>query len=235
MISITEIISKDSNYVSVNQAFDIIKKITNESNDALIAELLIIKDVNYHCLSFDRFTYFNEKPVRLHREYGQHSPLDKLLFKIAESTINTNSDIPELNNYAWDKAEFMFFLDDIFDHMDTATDLIGNRDMQNNELLAEIENLKKTIKKKDKEIFALKKQLSLDPEAESIDILHTRTTNAVAKLILVLTHMAKIDISKPYSPYEALKIHSQQLDIDNFPSKDTVGPWLEKASNFSKL
>lgn len=36
----------------------------------------------------------------------------------------------------------MFFLDDIFDHMDTTTDLIGNRDMQNNELLAEIENLK---------------------------------------------------------------------------------------------
>ncbi|MFP0310538.1 hypothetical protein ACJ6JO_09540, partial [Acinetobacter pittii] len=69
MISITEIISKDSNYVSVKQAFDIIKKITNENSDALIAELLIIKDVNYHCLSFDRFTYFNEKPVRLHREY----------------------------------------------------------------------------------------------------------------------------------------------------------------------
>ncbi len=59
----------------------------------------------------------------------------------------------------------------------------------------------------------------------------TRAENNVAKLILTLSSMAKIDVSKPYSPYESLRTEADLLGIDKFPSDENIAGWLKKANN----
>lgn len=58
-----------------------------------------------------------------------------------------------------------------------------------------------------------------------------RAENNVSKLILVLSKMANIDLSKPYSNYEALKIQAELLGMDRFPSDENVASWLKKANS----
>ncbi|WP_180176644.1 MULTISPECIES: hypothetical protein [unclassified Acinetobacter] len=58
----------------------------------------------------------------------------------------------------------------------------------------------------------------------------TRAENNVAKLILALSELASIDISKPYAPYESLKTQSELLGVDKFPSNENVATWLKRAN-----
>ncbi|MGD9699118.1 hypothetical protein [Acinetobacter sp.] len=58
----------------------------------------------------------------------------------------------------------------------------------------------------------------------------TRAENNAAKLILALSELASIDISKPYAPYESLKTQSELLGVDKFPSNENVATWLKRAN-----
>ncbi len=96
------------------------------------------------------------------------------------------------------------------------------------QLKRENENLKIELLEKEKRIKELESiQTNVADESK---LGSTRAENNVAKLILALSELASIDISKPYAPYDSLKTQSELLGIDKFPSDENVATWLKRAN-----
>jgi hypothetical protein len=102
-------------------------------------------------------------------------------------------------------------------------------------LLEENEFLRQQLEKKEDEIQELITKLKIQTSESTIieesKLKSTRAENNVAKLILTLSSMAKIDVTKPYSPYESLRVEADLLGIDKFPSDENIAGWLKKANN----
>jgi len=102
-------------------------------------------------------------------------------------------------------------------------------------LSKENEFLKHQLEKKEDQIQELITKLKIQTNelatSEESKLKSTRAENNVAKLILTLSSMAKIDVSKPYSPYESLRTEADLLGIDRFPSDENIAGWLKKANN----
>ena len=95
------------------------------------------------------------------------------------------------------------------------------------QLKKENEELKVELLGKERRIKELESiQTSIEDESK---LGRTRAENNVAKLILALSELASIDISKPYAPYESLKTQGELLGIDKFPSDENVATWLKRA------
>ncbi len=96
------------------------------------------------------------------------------------------------------------------------------------QLKKENEELKVELLGKERRIKELESiQTSIEDESK---LGRTRAENNVAKLILALSELASIDISKPYAPYESLKTQGELLGIDKFPSDENVATWLKRAN-----
>lgn len=95
------------------------------------------------------------------------------------------------------------------------------------QLKKENEELKVELLGKERRIKELESiQTSIEDESK---LGRTRAENNAAKLILALSELASIDISKPYAPYESLKTQGELLGIDKFPSNENVATWLKRA------
>ena len=96
------------------------------------------------------------------------------------------------------------------------------------QLKKENEELKVELLGKERRIKELESiQTSIEDESK---LGRTRAENNAAKLILALSELASIDISKPYAPYESLKTQGELLGIDKFPSDENVATWLKRAN-----
>jgi hypothetical protein len=96
------------------------------------------------------------------------------------------------------------------------------------QLKKENEELKVELLGKERRIKELESiQTSIEDESK---LGRTRAENNAAKLILALSELASIDISKPYAPYESLKTQGELLGIDKFPSNENVATWLKRAN-----
>lgn len=96
------------------------------------------------------------------------------------------------------------------------------------QLEKENEKLKTELLGKERRIKELESiQTSIADESK---LGSTRAENNASKLILALSELAGIDISKPYAPYESLKTQGELLGIDKFPSDENVATWLKRAN-----
>ena len=98
-----------------------------------------------------------------------------------------------------------------------------------------IEQLKKENEKLKAELLGKERRIkeleSLQTRIENESKLgSTRAENNAAKLILALSELASVDISKPYAQYESLKTQGELLGIDKFPSDENVATWLKRAN-----
>ena len=100
--------------------------------------------------------------------------------------------------------------------------------VQDNLLKKENEKLKAEVLGKEERIKEL--ELIQTSIADESKLGSTRAENNAAKLILALSELASIDISKPYAPYESLKTQGELLGVDKFPSDENVATWLKRAN-----
>jgi len=143
------------------------------------------------------------------------------------------------SNYlgAYDYSEFKQFLanDDTFingfnEHLKNK-ELDQSANNQNpiiDQLKKENEKLKAEVLGKEERIKEL--ELIQTSIADESKLGSTRAENNAAKLILALSELASIDISKPYAPYESLKTQGELLGVDKFPSDENVATWLKRAN-----
>ena len=96
------------------------------------------------------------------------------------------------------------------------------------QLKKENEKLKAEVLGKEERIKEL--ELIQTSIADESKLGSTRAENNAAKLILALSELASIDISKPYAPYESLKTQGELLGVDKFPSDENVATWLKRAN-----
>ena len=96
------------------------------------------------------------------------------------------------------------------------------------QLKKENEKLKDEVLGKEERIKEL--ELIQTSIADESKLGSTRAENNAAKLILALSELASIDISKPYAPYESLKTQGELLGVDRFPSDENVATWLKRAN-----
>ena len=96
------------------------------------------------------------------------------------------------------------------------------------QLKKENEKLKAEVLGKEERIKEL--ELIQTSIADESKLGSTRAENNAAKLILALSELASIDISKPYAPYESIKTQGELLGVDKFPSDENVATWLKRAN-----
>lgn len=147
--SAKNILEKNDNFLSVGKALELIKAKTDLADDSEVAELLIKIDINEDCTGYNQFQKFDNKPLELYRDNYGSSLLDKLLLEIAANKINSNSDIPELKNYAWIKKSFFieFEYKTGIDLQSMEIEFTQEKSAENIRLTNENNKLKEEIKK----------------------------------------------------------------------------------------
>ncbi len=110
MNSLKKLIKDKSPWLSVFDAFDLIKNKTDLELDYEIAELLISIEINDFCIPYDKSHYFDGKPVRLHRDFDnkQFSKMDYLLINLASRSIAVDDFNVDFKNYVWFKDDFFY-------------------------------------------------------------------------------------------------------------------------------
>lgn len=106
--SLKKLIKDKSPWLSVFDAFEIIKSKTDLQLDHEIAELLISIEINDFCIPYDKSCYFDGHPVRLFRDLDSKtsSEMDHLLRKLASGSIVIDDLNPDCRNYVWYKDGF---------------------------------------------------------------------------------------------------------------------------------
>ncbi len=108
MNSLKKLIKDKSPWLSVFDAFNLIKNKTDLELDYEIAELLISIEINEFCIPYDKSHYFDGNPVRLHRDFDnkQFSKMDYLLINLASGSITIDDFNLDFKNYVWFKDDF---------------------------------------------------------------------------------------------------------------------------------
>ncbi|AUT33610.1 hypothetical protein BFR69_02940 [Acinetobacter pittii] len=110
MNSLKKLIKDKSPWLSVFDAFNLIKNKTDLELDYEIAELLISIEINEFCIPYDKSHYFDGNPVRLHRDFDnkQFSKMDYLLINLASGSITIDDFNLDFKNYVWFKDDFFY-------------------------------------------------------------------------------------------------------------------------------
>ena len=126
--SLKKFIKDNSSWLTVFDAFELIRAKTDLKLDLDIAELLNSIEINDHCIPYDRSSYDNGNPVRLHRDvYTTLSKMDHLLIDIASGSIVIDDSNLFLRNYVWIKGDFFFHFENL-----TQINLEGNDENEDN-------------------------------------------------------------------------------------------------------
>lgn len=106
--SLKKLIKDKSPFLSVFDAFEIIKNKTDLELDYEIAELLITIEINDFCIPYDKSRYIDGHPLRLYRDLDSKtsSKMDHLLRKLASGSIVIDDLNPDFRNYVWNKDDF---------------------------------------------------------------------------------------------------------------------------------
>lgn len=109
--SLKQLLDSSDTYISVADAFKIIKKKTDLKSDIDIARLLFENKINDLVIPVNKYKYFDGKPEPLYKDYQQKqlTKMDLLLLEIASGELSVESDNDaRLNNFAWEKWDFFF-------------------------------------------------------------------------------------------------------------------------------
>lgn len=106
---ISKELKEKSPYISVMDAFDLIRSKTDLQTDAEIAEFLINIDINEYARAFFQFKLDNGSPLRDYRDYTKPSKMDLVLRAIATESVNP----PETGRtLVWDRHDFIWEFED---------------------------------------------------------------------------------------------------------------------------
>lgn len=245
-----ELNQENNKYISISDAFRLLAEQTK--NDLPnISKYLLLKKFHYTAQTFLK-NYLDKIITIDHQENNDswHITYDILENFLGENKFLGNASNryteADIENYCWLKSDFFEFeaikksgITDINNITATQDLNIGNSTITSTEphvqnLIDKIEVLKNIIQEKNAKIEELTQVINAIQNNNNIDQLHTKTKNNVAKLILVLSDMANIDISKPYAVYDAINTKAQLLGIDRFPNDDTVAGWLKTARKYKE-
>lgn len=109
-IKLKDMLEDNDEYISVSSAFELIKKKTDLTSDTEIANFLIVNKINDLSTPFDKFNYFDGKPMPLYKNLQQNqiTKMDLLLLEIAREELQLNNDDKRLKSFAWDRFDFFF-------------------------------------------------------------------------------------------------------------------------------
>lgn len=245
-----ELNQENNKYLSVSDAFKLLVEQTNYSIPDISRYLLL---ENFHSTAQTFLKNYLDKIITIdHQENNDswhitYDILEKFLGenKFLGNTPNRYTEA-DIENYCWQKSDFFEFeaikklgITEINNNTATQDLNIGNSTITSTEphvqnLIDKIKELENIIQEKNAKIEELTQVINAIQNNNNIDQLQTKTKNIVAKLILVLSDMANIDISKPYAVYDAINTKAQLLGIDRFPNDDTVAGWLKTARNYKE-
>ena len=110
MNSLKKLIKDKSPWLTVLDAFELIKNKTDLQLNHDIAEFLISIEINDFCIPYNKSHYFNGQPERLHRDFDNKtlSKMDLLLIDLASQSIAVDDNNPNFKNYVWLKEDFFY-------------------------------------------------------------------------------------------------------------------------------
>lgn len=113
--SLKKLIKDKNPWLSVFDAFELIKSKTDLESDIEIAELLKAITITDHCIPYDKSKTDNGNPSRLHRDYENKttSDMDYLIRDLASGSIIINDIDLRFKNFVWNKSNFIFH----FEHL----------------------------------------------------------------------------------------------------------------------
>ncbi|WP_273777647.1 hypothetical protein [Acinetobacter sp. GSS19] len=245
-----ELNQENNKYISVSDAFKLLVEQTNNSIPDISRYLLL---ENFHSTAQTFLKNYLDKIITV--DHQENNGSWHITYDILENCLGENKFLgntpnryleADFENYCWLKSDFFEFeaikklgITDINNNTTTQDLNIGNSTITSTEphiqnLIDKIKELENIIQEKNAKIEELTQLINAIEKNNNIDQLHTKTKNAVAKLILVLSDMANIDMSKPYAVYDAINTKAQLLAIDRFPNDDTVAAWLKAAQKYKE-
>ena len=215
-------------YISILDAFELIRDKTDLNDDQEIANLLQTIDLTHKTISYNKARYFDGKPIKLYRDCQSNTltEMDLLLIELSSGKICTGSNDQRLKNFVWEKFDFIFEFKSILE-----IDLEENQDSTNFEQPS-IQHTKPSVEDLDNEIAQLRDLVA--KKNERIKELESSLRASNSNLIDMIydeseTNRYAPDLALAIKLWEQIYLINPKGDISHSNKADT---WLRKHTGY---